>query len=113
MPVPKFFWVGTTYVPLSCARAEEGHLCDLYWSLLARSVPLILALGKCSGVLSNLFSLTSCGFGQKLRHLDSSNVSTSVRGTFDAFRTGQVLVSVKDSTSLVCLLRLKRLDHPI
>lgn len=38
-------------------------------------------------------------------------MSTSVKRTLDAFRTGQVTVSVKKSALIVNILRLKRLEQ--
>lgn len=72
------------------ARTEKGHLRDLCWIHCWETCFFSLDLRKKALVSS----LSSCGVGKNWDLLkNKSDVSTSVRGTFDAFRTGKVAVS--------------------
>lgn len=59
-------------------------------------------------------SSTLCGVGQISRPLDNRGVSTSVRGSLDAFRTKQVVVSAGQrlrTCYLAFALEAKRLER--
>lgn len=61
--------------------------------------------------LPNLFVIDPMQCWTEIETLDNCDVSKSVRGTLDAFRTGQAVESIKDWSSLVFFLCLKRLER--
>lgn len=79
------------------ARTEKDHLSDLWWRLCWETCSFSLDLWKKSSCIFSV--LVRCW--QKLRPLNESDVSTSVRGTFDAFRTGKVAVSSRTRLHLL------------
>lgn len=78
-------------------QGQRRIICVIFAEdIVGKRVPLVSTFGKSSFILS---VLVRCW--QKLRPLNKSDVSTSVRGTFDAFRTGKVAVSSRTRLHLL------------